>query len=161
MSRSLLGIVLLFGLSLCACGGGDASSAPATSPSSGSLAADNASPQTFAEQVAHGERLYSAQCSGCHGASGQGGRAPAVVGLTSGALPLDPPPSAKYRKTQFKTVADVADFVSKSMPPKSPGSLSPEAYWSIMAFDLKANGIDLGDKKLTPELAQALEIPRK
>lgn len=159
MSRNLLALVL--GLSLFACGGGEASNAPPTSPSSGSLASNDAAPQTFAEQVTHGERLYAAQCAGCHGPSGQGGRAPAVVGLANGALPLEPPPTAKYRKAPFKTVADVGDFVAKSMPPKSPGSLSPEAYWSIMAFDLKANGIDLGDKKLTPELASTLEIPRR
>ena len=47
------------------------------------------------------------------------------------------------------------------VPPKSPGSLPEEHYWAILAFDLKANGIDLGDKKLDGELAKTLEIPRK
>ena len=47
------------------------------------------------------------------------------------------------------------------MPPTAPGSLKPEEYWSILAFDLKANGIDLGDKKLDAELAKTLEVPRK
>jgi hypothetical protein len=47
------------------------------------------------------------------------------------------------------------------MPPKAPGSLTAEEYWAILAFDLKANGIDLGDKKLDGELAKTLEVPRK
>jgi hypothetical protein len=47
------------------------------------------------------------------------------------------------------------------MPPKAPGSLPAEQYWAILAFDLKANGIDLGDKKLDGELAKTLEVPRK
>ena len=119
-------------------------------------------PQTFAEQVSQGQTLYAANCAKCHGDSGQGGKdAPPVVGLSSGALPLDPPPTAKHRKTQFKTVADIAEFAVKNMPPKAPGSLTQEQYWSILAFDLKANGIDLGDKKLDPALAATLEIPRK
>ena len=64
-------------------------------------------------------------------------------------------------KGKFETVADVADFVVHNMPPKAPGSLSADEYFAILAFDLKANGIDLGDKKLDGALAATLEIPRK
>jgi cytochrome c len=125
-------------------------------------AASVAPPANFAEQVALGQKLYGAQCAGCHGNSGEGTKdGPAVVGLDKGALPLQPAATAKYRKTEFKTVADIADFVVKSMPPKAPGSLSAEEYYAILAFDLKANGIDLGDKKLDGELAKTLEVPRK
>jgi S-disulfanyl-L-cysteine oxidoreductase SoxD len=119
-----------------------------------------AAPATFAEQVTLGGSLYGQKCASCHGAAGEGGDAPAVVGLSSGALPLDPPSGAKYRKTQFKTVADIATFVVQTMPPGAAGSLTEEEYWSILAFDLKANGIDLGDKKLTGELAATLDVPR-
>jgi hypothetical protein len=77
------------------------------------------------------------------------------------ALPLDPPSGAKFRTSHFVTVADVADFVTKTMPPKAPGSHSTEDYFSVLAFDLKANGIDLGDKKLDAALAASLTIPRK
>jgi cytochrome c len=141
-----------------ACGGG--APPPAATGGAGGAPATNA-PATFAEQVAAGQALYGQNCASCHGASGEGKKAPAVVGLSTGALPLDPPATAKYRKGQFKTVADVADFVVKSMPPNAPGSLAEEQYWDILAFDLKANGIDLGDKKLDAALAKTLEIPRK
>jgi cytochrome c len=138
-----------------------AEAAPAASEPM-SPAASVAPPANFAEQVALGQKVYGAQCAGCHGASGEGTKdGPAVVGLDKGALPLSPPPTAKYRKTEFKTVADIADFVVKSMPPKAPGSLTAEEYWAILAFDLKANGIDLGEKKLDAELAKTLEVPRK
>lgn len=119
-----------------------------------------AAPSTFAEQVSAGQQLYGQHCAECHGASGEGNPAPRVVGLTEGALPLDPPVTAKYRKTRFETVADVASFVVANMPPKAPNSLKTEEYWSILAFDLKANGIDLGAKKLDAALAKTLEIPR-
>lgn len=160
-----VGIALLSG-----CGG---SAPPAASPeasmepaSAATTEAPSPAPANFGEQVALGQKLYGAKCAGCHGDSGEGkqsaqGSAPAVVGLDKGALPLDPPATAKYRKSQFKTVADIAEFVVKAMPPKAPGSLSAEEYYAILAFDLKANGIDLGDKKLDGELAKTLEVPRK
>jgi cytochrome c len=116
-------------------------------------------PATAAEQIALGQGLYTDKCSGCHGASGEGKSAPRVVGLKDGALPLDPPPSAKYRKGQFKTVGDVATFVVANMPPKQAGSLSEEQYLAILAFDLKANGIELTNK-LDMEMAKTLTIPR-
>jgi mono/diheme cytochrome c family protein len=142
-----------------ACG---ASSPPPTpnAPVGGATGPGGAPLATFADQVAAGQKLYGENCATCHGASGEGKKAPAVVGLKTGALPLDPPAGAKFRKTQFKTVADIANFVVKSMPPDSAGTLSGEEYWAILAFDLKANGVDLGDKKLDGALASGLTVPR-
>jgi mono/diheme cytochrome c family protein len=140
----------VFGIGAVACGGGEPQP---SAPGSGA-------PATFAEQVAQGQQLFGDKCASCHGAHGNDGKAPKLVGLKEGALSLDPPASAKARKQQFKTVADVADFVTKNMPPGAGGSLTADQYWSILAFDLKANGIDLGDKKLDPTLASTLTIPR-
>jgi mono/diheme cytochrome c family protein len=94
------------------------------------------------EQIAQGKELYGANCAGCHGANGEGrGKTPKVVG--EGALPQKPPKGAKTRKAEFNTAADVATFVVASMPPKKGGSLTPEQYYAILAFDLSANGIAL------------------
>ncbi len=96
-------------------------------------------------QVQAGQKLYAKYCAGCHGDAGEGSKkAPPVVGKN--ALPLDPPADRKVRKTQFHTALDVAQFVVKNMPAKKPGSLKPEEYWDILAFDLKANGVDLKEK---------------
>ncbi|HZO14521.1 MAG TPA: cytochrome c [Polyangiaceae bacterium] len=119
-----------------------------------------AGPSAFEQQATEGAGLYKEHCASCHGASGEGVKAPKVVGLKEGALPLDPPKTAKMRKTKFKTVADIADFVVKNMPPKKAGSLTNDQYLAILAFDLKANGIDLKDKKLDMELAKTLDVPR-
>ena len=118
-----------------------------------------AAPASFTEQVGQGQALYAQNCASCHGASGQGDKAPRVVGLKDGALPLDPPADRQVRKSQFVTVADVAQFVVANMPPKKAGSLTGEQYWAILAFDLHANGVDL-KAPLTPELATTLTIPR-
>jgi len=94
------------------------------------------------DQVAEGAPLYLAHCAKCHGPVGAGtDGVPAVVGKD--ALPLNPPPGAKLRKTQFRTGRDVLDFVRANMPKDKPGSLSETQYADILAFDLKANGIDL------------------
>lgn len=154
--------LLAFPMTL-ACGGG---TPPAESPEGAAPAepapAEPPAPANFSEQVARGQTLYGAKCAGCHGDGGEGkaGGGPPVVGLDKGALPLKAAAGSK-RMTEFKTVADIADYVVKTMPPNAPGSLSAEDYYAILAFDLKANGIDLGDKKLDGELAKTLEVPRK
>ncbi|MDB4982934.1 MAG: hypothetical protein JWM82_3686, partial [Myxococcales bacterium] len=116
-------------------------------------------PSTFAGQVAAGGALYGQNCASCHGDAGQGGKAPRLVGLKEGALPLDPPADRQFRKTRFVTVADVAQFVVANMPPKKGGSLPADQYVSILAFDLSANGITL-PTPLTLAVAQTLTIPR-
>lgn len=116
-------------------------------------------PATFAEQVSLGQALYGEQCAGCHGSKGEGGGAPRLVGMADGALPLDPPASAKVRKGQFRTAADVAEFVVHEMPPGKAGSLTAEQYYAILAFDLHANGVKL-DSKLDATAAAALTLPR-
>lgn len=147
-----LDVALLFGsLALVtACGG---------SPTDAKSGDDTTKPPTtFSEQVTRGGEVFGAHCAKCHGNGGEGtAQAPAVVGPS--ALPLDPPASAKVRKSQFVTVADVANFVTKNMPGDAPGSLSEDDYFAVLAFDLHANGIDL-DKKLDASVAASLTIPR-
>lgn len=124
------------------CGAGNAAP-PATADTANNLGTE---PQTFAQQVSLGQTLYGDKCASCHGASGQGGKAPALVGLDKGALPLEPRPDAKFRKNQFRNAGDVASFVVANMPPGAGGSLKESEYWSILAFDLHANGVDLTGK---------------
>lgn len=149
----------MFGLLLLACGKSTPPDQPASASTSAGAerAAHTETPSTFAEQVALGGKLYGQKCASCHGAAGEGtSGAPAVVGLANGALPLAPRPGSA-RSSQFRTVADVATFVVSTMPPKAPGSLSPEEYWAILAFDLSANGVTL-EQTLTPELAPTLAL---
>lgn len=91
-----------------------------------------------------GQKLFADHCAMCHGDQGQGDdKIPAVVGKN--ALPLDPRPGSK-RNVQFKTAKDVALWVKDNMPANAPGSLPLDQYLAILAFDLKANGVDLAGK---------------
>jgi cytochrome c len=99
-------------------------------------------PAVKTDQASRGGQLFAADCAKCHGDDGKGTkRAPPVVG--QGALPLDPPSGAKVRASQFHTAADVLDFVKTKMPADKPGSLSQGDYEAIVAFALKANGVEL------------------
>jgi mono/diheme cytochrome c family protein len=150
MSMEKFDVALILGslVLATACGGSDAKS-PDTAASA---------PATFTEQVTRGGEVFGAHCAKCHGNGGEGtALAPPVVGPS--ALPLDPPSGAQVRKSKFVTVADVAAFVTKNMPADAPGTLSEDDYYSVLAFDLHANGIDL-DKKLDATVAASLTIPR-
>ena len=45
--------------------------------------------------------------------------------------------------------------------PYFPGKLSEEDYFRILAFDLRANGVKLGNSHLDMSLAETMEIPRE
>lgn len=113
--------------------------------------------ETGTEQAARGQKLFAKHCAKCHGAEGQGTKkAPLVVG--KGAYPLNPRPTQKLRKTQFHTAQDVAEFASTKMPLKKPGSLTTDEYYDIIAFALKANGIDVSNKKIDPTTAAQIKL---
>jgi cytochrome c len=116
-----------------------------------------AADKTGGDQAAEGAKLFKKDCAKCHGDAGQGTKkAPPVVGKD--ALPLDPPAGAKVRKTQFHTAQDVAEFVSTKMPANKPGSLSADEYYAILAFDLKANGVDVSNKKIDAKSAAEIKL---
>jgi cytochrome c len=125
---------------------------------SASLAfAGEPSKATGAAQAENGAKLYAKHCAKCHGDNGEGTKkAPAVVGKS--ALPLDPPAGAKKRTTKFRTAMDVAEFVVKNMPGDKPGSLKPEEYFDILAFDLEANGVDVSNKSINADTAKQIVL---
>ncbi len=125
---------------------------PAAAPSGAAPAAAGG------DQVAEGKALFTAHCASCHGSGGEGvaGKVPALVGAT--ALPLDPPAGAKARKVQFHTAADVFMWVKANMPPGAGGSLTDTQYAAIMAFDLKANGVDLTGKTVDASTAPGIVL---
>ena len=144
-------VLALFGVTaFVACAHNEGAAAPAS-------AASGAAPADAMAQAEAGGPLYGQFCAKCHGDAGQGtDGAPPVVGPN--ALPLDPRPTAKARKNQFHTAKDVADFVLPNMPPKGPKP-TVEQYLDILAFDLKANGIDLtGKPALTPDMLSSIVI---
>jgi cytochrome c5 len=147
-------VVALLGVTAFACAHDEG--APPATPASAASGAAAGGGDALAQAEAGGP-LYGQFCAKCHGNAGQGtDQGPPVVGAN--ALPLDPRPTAKARKNQFHTAKDIADFVVPNMPPKGPKP-TLEQYLAILAFDLKANGVDLtGKPALTPDMLSSIVI---
>ena len=113
------------------CGDG-APAEPSTEPAQTSAPSTPkaAGPAPLTGQAIEGQKLFEAHCTKCHGDS---------VGLSA-----------------FGTAADVVDYVSENMPRDAPGSLSKSEYFSIVAFDLSANGVDLHGATLDDANADAV-----
>jgi cytochrome c len=139
-------------LAAAACGGSSSPKEPVEPNGTGPA------PQvaTNDELVAKGGKLYGEKCAKCHGDAGQGtDKGPAVVG--EGALPKEPRPGAK-RQVVFSTAYDIGAWAMEHMPADNPGSLAPEEYLAILAFDLEANGVELGTEPLTLEGLKSIVI---
>ena len=157
LSLSLSLFALAAFSALVACGGGGTPEPAATGGAGANAPTTVPAGEDGEAQAARGAKLYADDCASCHGANGEGTRgAPPVVGKD--ALPLDPRPTQKYRKTQFHTALDVAGFVTKNMPPKNPGSLKESEYWDILAFDLKANGVPVAGKHVDATTAADIKL---
>jgi cytochrome c len=151
------GLILTLGAAL-AVGCASKSSPP---PATAGTAPAAAGGGTALAQAERGGKLFGEHCAKCHGDQGQGvtegdKKAPPLVGPN--ALPLDPPAGAKYRKVQFHTARDVYDFAKANMPPGMGNSLPEQDYLDIVAFDLKANGVDLAGKTITPDTLSTIVL---
>jgi polar amino acid transport system substrate-binding protein len=114
-------------------------------------------------QVRGGATVYKHQCARCHGPnlegkddSFRGLRAPRLTG--AGALPCKPRPYQKLRQHDFKTLKDVYDFVSATMPADQPASLSSAEYWNVLAFVLSKNGKTPDNNRLDAESSKKLVL---
>jgi mono/diheme cytochrome c family protein len=96
------------------------------------------------EQASNGKALYARNCAVCHGANGEGGRAPAVAG--PGYLP------------KMKTAGQAYDFARENMPANKPGSLKNDEYLDIISFVLQANNVPPDGKPLTPASANKIKL---
>jgi hypothetical protein len=88
-------------------------------------------------QATRGNDAYTKDCSSCHGAGLEGdGFAPALSGTEF---------LSNWNGT---TLGDLFDRVRISMPPSSPGSVTPEAKVDIIAHLLKFNKFPAGQAEL-------------
>lgn len=79
--------------------------------------------------------------------------------MSAGALPQAPPAGSKNRG-EFKTAADLYQYVSKEMPlPKAKaGSLSSEDYWAVVNYMLKGHGSKIPEGGVNESNAASVEI---
>ena len=97
-------------------------------------------------QVDRGRRVYLRSCEHCHGASLEGNDTDEIP-----ALVYDP----FFRQWAGRTVGELFEHLSRSMPADDRASLTPRAYADVVALILESNGFPAGESDL-PETAEAL-----
>jgi mono/diheme cytochrome c family protein len=81
---------------------------------------------TFGQLSSAGGNVFPSKCGGCHGSSGQGGRAASVIGTGSSL-------------GKYNSAGQLLNYISLTMPANSPGSLSHQDYLKILAYLLVQN----------------------
>ncbi len=92
-----------------------------------------------AGQVALGQDIFAMNCASCHSAATHTG--PAFVAKWDG-----------------RSLWDLFQYVSESMPKSEPGSLSPREYGRVVAYLLKVNGMPAGLNELPVDSAALARI---
>lgn len=94
------------------------------------------------DQVARGEGVWNRVCVECHGPDSTNVDAPLL--LRPDSLRRFPHAAAAYK------------YISESMPSETPGTLTQEEYWDVIAFLLAQQGIAGSEAPLGPETAASV-----
>ena len=84
------------------------------------------STESFGQMAQSGKTGYLSKCAPCHGANGQGGIGPPLVGTTN--IPL-----------AYPTAADLLKIIKTTMPRENPGGLSTSKYQQVLSYLLVQN----------------------
>ena len=117
-----------------------------------------------------GEQLFRQKgCAGCHGATGTGGRAPALVkgGPPAGGTP--PPgmegmhmvPDTGIMALRSPFAVTIWDYISRGMPLNREGTLKPNEVYSLTAYLLNKNGVIKEDVVLDAQSLPKVEMPNR
>ncbi len=136
-SRTCIGLcaVILAVLSLLAvyaCKGEPAPAPPAPAPAPPAPPPAPPAALKVTQLADEGAKVFAANCARCHGAQGEGGIGPPIMGESS-------------NLTKYETALKLYEFVSTSMPFNLPGSLSNDEYHRVLAFLLLQNQLISGD----------------
>lgn len=100
-------------------------------PEGGNLPAGNGTPVA-------GKQIFDQQCAVCHGASGQGGIGPRLVGGVGSLATKDP---IKDVGSYWPYATTLFDYIRRAMPFTSPQSLTDDQVYALTGYILKMNGI--------------------
>jgi alcohol dehydrogenase (cytochrome c) len=136
MSRTVWFVVLLaLMVMLGACK--QAGPASTGTPQSGS--------STAGQLVEPGKAVFNRSCASCHGAQGQGGAGPALIGTGEGLK--------KYGDAQ-----KLYEKISTTMPQSAPGSLSQEDYLRVLSFILVEDNLVQADAPISPDALAGIKL---
>jgi cytochrome c len=108
--------------------------------------------------VSAGRELYARHCQRCHGENGLGDSGDQLAGAQMG-LKSDWPEKTignfwPYAPTLF-------DFIRRSMPMETPGSLTDNEVYALTAYLLNLNGIIADDAVMNADALAKIRMPNR
>ena len=108
--------------------------------------------------VAQGKAIYDARCAACHGAKGEKGPAPRLVGGIGSLATKTPVMSVgsfwPYAPTLY-------DYINRSMPFDKPQTLSADEVFAVTAYTLLLNGIVREDGEMDATSLPRVQMPNQ
>ena len=109
-----------------------------------------------------GARIYSEKCAQCHGPDGKGGVAGANAAPLVGGGPITDISAAMKTIANFWPYAPTLfDYIHRAMPYPTPGSLSNDETYAVVAYILSLNGIVPDDAKIDRTSLPSIKMPNR
>lgn len=113
-----------------------------------------------------GAAIYAAQCASCHGAQGQGMEPtyPALIGRPAEVESFDfasNPKSAHTIGNYWSHATTLYDYIRRAMPLYTPGSLSADETYAVVAHLLAANRVIADTAVLDAAALRAVVMPAR
>ena len=116
--------------------------------------------------AADGARIFAQQCAACHGAEGQGleplypaliGRPAAGEGFAFASDPAIPRTIGNY----WPYATTLYDYIRRAMPLYTPGALSADDTYAVVAYLLAANAVIPDTATLDAAALRAVRMPAR
>lgn len=113
-----------------------------------------------------GATIYAAQCAACHGAQGQGMEPlyPALIGRPADGESFDFASNPKAVHTignYWSHATTLYDYIRRAMPLYTPGSLSSDETYAVVAYLLAANKVIADTAVLDATALRAVVMPAR
>ena len=107
--------------------------------------------------VAEGEVVFRTYCVACHGATGTEGPNDRLVG----AEPWEEWPGSATVGVYWPYATTLYDYIVRAMPQLTPGILTPDQTYAVIAYILHRNGIVPADAVMGPTTLPAVRMPAR
>ena len=108
--------------------------------------------------VSEGKAVYQQFCAACHGRNAEGDEAAALVGGRDSLISERP---RKTVESYWPYTTTLWDYIRRSMPYESPGSLTNDEIYGVVAHLLNLMGLVGEDDVLDQESLPKIEMPNR
>jgi len=107
--------------------------------------------------VAEGEVVFRTYCLPCHGPTGTEGPNDVLVGSE----PWEAWPGSVTVGGYWPYATTLYDYIARAMPQLTPGILTADQTYAVIAFILHRNGIVAADARMSAETLPAVRMPAR